>query len=193
VCREVIDHIHYLDTTIATLTSEIRSALNPYEAALSILCSITGVFEITAQVLIAEMGVDMSQFPTAGHLCAWAGVAPASYESAGKRRAAGTRKGGTWLRRSLLEAAHAAARTKDSYFSAQYVRIARHRVPNKAIVAVANSMLTVAWHLLTNGTLYEDPGADYFIKRHDPAIEAKRLQHRIELLGYEVTVTANVA
>jgi hypothetical protein len=120
-------------------------------------------------------------------------VAPASYESAGKRRAAGTRKGGTWLRRSLIEAAHAAVRVKGSYFSAQYIRIARHRGPNKAVVAVANSMLAVAWHLLTNGTLYEDPGADYFTKRHDPTIEAKRLQRRIEALGYEVTVSANVA
>jgi hypothetical protein len=135
----------------------------------------------------------MSQFPTPGHLCAWAGVAPASYESAGKRRAAGTRKGGIWLRRSLIEAAHAAVRVKGSYFSAQYIRIARHRGPNKAVVAVANSMLAVTWHLLTNGTLYEDPGADYFIKRHDPAIEAKRLQRRIESLGYEVTVSAHVS
>lgn len=118
---------------------------------------------------------------------------PASYESAGKRRAAGTRKGGTWLRRSLIEAAHAASRVKGSYFSAQYVRIARHRGPNKAIVAVANSMLAVAWHLLRDGALYQDPGADYFIKRHDPAIEAKRLQRRIEALGYEVSVTASVA
>lgn len=84
-------------------------------------------------------------------------------------------------------------RVKGSYFSAQYIRIARHRGPNKAVVAVANSMLAVSWHLLTNGTLYEDPGTDYFIKRHDPAIEAKRLQRRIESLGYEVTVTANMS
>jgi transposase len=193
VSREIIDHIGYLDATISSLTEEIRRMLTPYEAAFTILCSITGISEITAQILIAEMGVDMSQFPTPGHLCAWAGVAPASYESAGKRRAAGTRKGGIWLRRSLIEAAHAAVRVKGSYFSAQYIRIARHRGPNKAVVAVANSMLAVTWHLLTNGTLYEDPGADYFIKRHDPAIEAKRLQRRIESLGYEVTVSAHVS
>jgi transposase len=188
-CRRIIDHIDYIDAAIAGLTDAINLRLGPFDAALSILCSITGVSQITAQIMIAEMGVDMSRFPTAGHLCAWAGVAPASYESAGKRRPAGTRKGGTWLRRALIEAAHAAARTKGSYFSAQYVRIARRRGPNKAVVAVANSILTVAWHLLSNGDLYDDPGADYFTKRHDPATEAKRLQRRIETLGFVVTVT----
>jgi transposase len=193
VCRHVIDHIDYLDVAIAELTTEIARLLVPFDAAVTVLSSITGVSQTTAQVMIAEMGVDMSRFPTAGHLCAWAGVAPASYESAGKRRPAGTRKGGTWLRRSLIEAARAAARTKGSYFSAQYVRIARHRGPNKAAVAVANSILAVAWHLLTEGALYDDPGADYFNKRHDPAIEAKRLQRRIEALGFVVTVTDQAA
>lgn len=193
VSREIIDHIGFLDATIASLGAEISSLLRPYEAALRALCSIIGISEITVQVMIAEMGVDMSRFPTPGHLCAWAGFAPASYESAGKHRPAGTRKGGAWLRRSLIEAAKAAARVKDSYFSAQYIRIARHRGPNKATVAVANPMLAVAWYLLTNGTLYEDSGAEYFIKRHDPAIEAKRLQHRIEGLDYGVTITGNLA
>jgi len=120
-------------------------------------------------------------------------VAPASYESAGKRRPAGTRKGGTWIRRALIEAAKAAARTKGSYFSAQYVRIARRRGPNKAAVAVANSILTVAWHLLSTGEFYVDPGADYFNTRNDPAIEAKRLQSRIEALGFIVTVQDTAA
>jgi transposase len=193
VCRHVIDHIDYLDRAIADLTTEITRLLVPFDAAVTVLCSITGVSQTTAQVMIAEMGVDMSRFPTPGHLCAWAGVAPASYESAGERRPAGTRKGGTWLRRSLIEAARAAVRTKGSYFSAQYVRIARRRGPNKASVAVANSILVVAWHLLTTGALYDDPGADYFNTRHDPAIEAKRLQHRIEALGFVVTVTEHAA
>ena len=120
---------------------------------------------------MAEMGTDMSRFPTAGHLCAWAGVAPASHESAGKRRPDGTRHGSTWLQRAHIEASRAAARTKGSYFSAQYSRIARRRGPNKAAVAVAHSILAVTWHLLTTGTLYEDPGARYFEQRHDPAIE----------------------
>lgn len=139
------------------------------------------------------MGADMTRFPTAGHLCAWAGVDPASHESAGKRRPSGTRHGSTWLQRALVEAARAAARTKDSYFSAQYSRIARRRGPNKAAIAVAHSILNVTWHLLTTGALYDDPGSDYFLLRHDPAIEAKKLQQRIEALGYDVTVAVAAA
>jgi len=139
------------------------------------------------------MGIDMSRFPSPGHLCAWAGVAPASHESAGKRRPAGTRHGAPWLRRALVPAARAAARTKGSYFSAQYARIARRRGPNKAAVAVANSIVAVAWHLLSNGALYDDPGADYFERRNDPVREAKRLQRRIEALGFEVTIGEKAA
>lgn len=193
VCRQIIDHIDFLDHSIAALTAELTARLVPFEPAVTILCSITGVSSTTAEVMIAEMGVDMSRFPTAGHLCAWAGVAPASHESAGKRRPVGSRHGSTWLQRALIEAARAAARTKGSYFSAQYSRIARRRGPNKASVAVAHSILAVAWHLLTNGALYEDPGAQYFERRHNPDIEAKRLQRRIEALGYEVTLTEKAA
>jgi len=193
VCRQVIDHIDFLDRSIATLTTEIAALLAPFEATLTIICSITGVGRATAEVMVAEMGTDMSRFPTAGHLCAWAGVAPASRESAGKRRPTGTRHGSTWLQRALIEAARAAARTKGTYFSAQYARIARRRGPNKAAVAVAHSILNATWHLLTTGALYNDPGADYFSLRHDPAVEAKRLQKRIEALGFDVTVTAAAA
>ena len=144
-------------------------------------------------MIVAETGADMSRFPTAGHLCAWAGVAPASYESAGKRRPAGTRHGSPWLRRTLVEAARAGARSKGSYYSAQYARIARRRGPNKAAVAVAHSMLDTVWHLLTTGALYQDPGADYFQRWHDPDAEAKRLKRRIEALGYTVTLTQQAA
>jgi transposase len=193
VCRQVIDHIDFLDRSIAALTAEITTRLAPFHGAMTIICSITGVSSTTAEVMIAEMGTDMSRFPTAGHLCAWAGVAPASHESAGKRRPDGTRHGSTWLQRALVEAARAAARTKGSYFSAQYSRIARRRGPNKAAVAVAHSILAVTWHLLTNGVIYDDPGSQYFEQRHDPAIEAKRLQKRIESLGYQVTIAENAA
>jgi hypothetical protein len=135
----------------------------------------------------------MSRFPTAGHLCAWAGLAPASYESAGKRRPAGTRQGSPWLRRTLIQAARAAARSRNSYSNGQYARIARRRGPNKASVAVAHSMLEVVWHLLTTGALYQDPGADYFERWHDPAAEAKRLKRRIEALGYDVVLNQKAA
>ena len=193
LCRQIIDHIDFLDKTIATLTKDICEGLVDFSPAMTILCSIPGVSETTAQVIIAETGGDMSKFPTSGHLCAWAGVAPASYESAGKRRPAGTRNGAPWLRRVLIESARAAARNKGTYYYAQYARIAKRRGPNKAAVAVAHSMLDTAWHLLTSGTLYEDPGADYFDRRHNPAIEAKKLAERIKALGYEVTITEQVA
>jgi transposase len=108
VCRQVIEHIDFLDRSIATLTADVTDRLCPFESAVTILCSIPGVSRTTAEVMIAEMGVDMTRFPTSGHLCAWAGVAPASHESAGKRHPVGTRKGSTWLQRALVEAARGA-------------------------------------------------------------------------------------
>ena len=193
VCRQIIDHIDFLDQVIASLTAEITARLVPFDSAVEIITSITGISRTTAEVIVAETGAEMSRFPTAGHLCAWAGLAPASHESAGKHRPAGTRHGSPWLRRTLIEAARAAARTKGSYSSAQYARIARRRGPNKAAVAVAHSMLAVVWHLLTTGALYDDPGADYFQRRHDPAAEAKRLTRRIQALGYEVSLHEKAA
>ena len=193
LCRQIVDHLDFLDRSIATLTQEICERLVPFAPKVTLLTSIPGISEVTAQVIVAEPGAYMTRFPTPGHLCAWAGVAPASYESAGKRRPAGTRHGSPYLRRTLIEAARAAARTKGSYYSAQYSRIARRRGPNKAAVAVAHSILECAWHLLSTGALYEDPGADYFERRHDPAVEAKRLQRRIEALGSSVTITERAA
>jgi transposase len=193
VCRRIIDHIGFLDSSIAALTDEVTTRLVPFEAAVAIVTSVPGISRTTAEVIVAETGADMSRFPTAGQLCAWAGVAPASYESAGKRKPAGTRHGSQWLRRALIESARAAARTKNSYYSAQYSRIARRRGPNKAAVAVANSMLFTIWHLLSTGALYDDPGADYFERRHDPSVEAKRLGQRIEALGFDVTITKSAA
>jgi len=193
VCRQIIDHIDFLDRSIAALTEEITTRLVPFEAAVAIVTSVPGISRKTAEVIVAETGADMSRFPTPGQLCAWAGVAPASYESAGKRRPVGTRHGSQWLRRALVESARAAARTKNSYYSAQYARIARRRGANKAVVAVANSMLFTVWHLLSDGQLFEDPGADYFERRHDPAVEAKRLARRIEALGFDVTIEKSAA
>ena len=193
LCRQIIDHIDFLDGSITALTEEITTRLVPFEAAVALVTSIPGIARTTAEVIVAETGADMSRFPTPGQLCAWAGVAPASYESAGKRRPAGTRHGSEWLRRALIEAARAGARTKGSYYSALYVRVARRRGANKAAVAGANSMLFTIWHLLSTGAIYEDPGADYFERRQDPAVEAKRLARRIEALGFDVSVIEKAA
>ncbi|MGH2718190.1 MAG: transposase [Actinomycetota bacterium] len=189
----MIAHIDFLNASIDELTTQITERLLPFEPAMVLLTAIPAISEVAAQVVIAEIGVDMSRFPTAGHLCAWAGVAPASYESAGKKRPAGTRQGSRHLRRTLTECARAAARMKSTYFYAQYCRIARNRGSNKAAVAVAHSMLFAIWWALSTGAIYEDPGADYYQRHIDTDLQAKRLQARIEALGFEVSLTPKAA
>lgn len=184
VARQIIAHIDFLDASIAALSTEIAQGVAPFAQAVKVITSVTGIATLTAETIIAELGVDMKPWPTGGHCCAWAGLAPASYESAGKHRPAGTRHGQNWLRQALIEAAWGAVRTKNSYYNALYRRVARRRGPNKAIVAVAHSMLNTIWHLLSTGALYQDPGADFFHRLDDPAREAKRLTRRLETLGY---------
>ncbi len=193
LCTQIIAHLDFLDASIAALSAQINERLAPFEPQVALLCTIPGISTMAAEVIVAETGADMSRFPTPGQLCAWAGVAPASHESAGKRRPAGTRHGSPALRRTLIECSRGAVRTKGSYYGAFYKRVARRRGPNKAAVAVAHSILETAWHLLSTGATYEDPGADYFERRYDPAREAQRLQRRIEALGYRVTLTATAA
>lgn len=189
LARQILAHIDFLDATIDTLTTDIVERLTPFQAAVRLLTTIPGVDELTAQVIIAEIGVDMSRFPTAGHLAAWAGVAPASHESAGKRRPAGTRHGSRHLRRALVEAARAAARTKGTFLSARYQRIARRRGPNKAAVAVAHTMLIAVHHMLTTGEVYNDIGADFFERHVDPARRIRRHVAELEAAGFTVTLT----
>jgi transposase len=192
VARQIIDHIDFLDRSIAVLADEITTRLVPFEAAVAIVTSIPGISEVTAQVIVAETGADMSRFRTPEQLCTGQGSRRPA-ESAGKRRPAGTRHGAPWLRRTLIEAARAASRTKASYYHAQYTRIAKRRGPNKAAVAVANSLLFTIWHLLSSGAFYQDPGGDYFERRHDPVVEATRLTRRIEALGFDVDLTQKAA
>jgi transposase len=189
LARQILAHIDFLDATIDTLTREIVERLVPFQAAVELLKTIPGVSDLTAQTIIAEIGVDMSRFPTAGHLAAWAGVAPASHESAGKRKPAGTRHGSRHLRHALIEAARAAARTKDTFLSARYSRIARRRGPNKAAVAVAHSILIAAHHMLLTGEIYNDLGAQFFDRRTDPARRIQRHVAELEAAGYTVTLT----
>lgn len=188
VCRQILAHIDFLDASIDELSEEVVKRMGPFEGAITLLQSIPGVSRLTAEVIVAETGADMSRFPTPRHLAAWAGVAPASHESAGKRRPAGTRKGGRWLRRYLIEAARAASRSKGTYLSAQYRHLARRRGDNKAIVAVANSILTISWHLLTTGETYQDLGADHFQKPQTRDGQARRLTKQLEALGFAVTL-----
>lgn len=188
VARQILDHIAFLDTSIGQLSAQIADRCAPFQTAVGLLCEIPGWRTLTAEVFVAETGADMSRFPTPGQLAAWAGVAPASHESAGKRRPAGTRHGTRWLRQALIESAMAAARG-DSYLAAQHRRIARRRGANKATVAVAHSMIVIAWHLLTTGAHYQDLGGDYFERRRDPHAESRKLVKQLEALGHVVTLT----
>lgn len=149
--------------------------------------SIPGFSRIVAEVFIAETGGDMSQFPTAGHLASWAGVSPGSNESAGRVKSTKTRPGNRYLKGVLGIAALSAARSRNTYFSAKYKRIAARRGPMRAIVAVEHAMITAAWNLLTNGDLYREPGADYFTARQ-PAKTKARAINQLEALGYKVTL-----
>jgi transposase len=188
VARQILDHIDFLDSRIAAISEEVAVRCAPFAAAMQRLMDVPGISRISAEVIIAETGADMSRFPSPAHLASWAGLAPGNHESAGKRRKVGTRPGDRWLRRVLIEAARAAARTGGSYFGAQYRQIARRRGPNKAAVAVAHSLLDLVWHLLTTGAQFEDLGADYFQRRLDPEREARRLVRQLERLGHTVTL-----
>jgi len=155
------------------------------------LDTIPGVARQTAEVIVSEIGIDMSRFPTADHLAAWAGVAPGSNESAGKRRSGKTRPGNKALRAALNQAAHGAAHTKNTYLAAQYRRLAARRGKKKAIVAVMHSILVISYHLIQRNEPYRELGGDYFDKQK-PEATAKRLVKRLESLGFLVSLQSSL-
>ena len=188
IVGQILAHIDFLDTAIDRLSEAIEEQLGPFgtqQAAL--LCTIPGVQRRAAEVIIAETGGEMSKFATAGHLASWAGVCPGNDESAGKRRSGRTRKGSKWLRQTLTESAKAAGRTKDTYLAAQYARMRVRRGANRATTTVAHSILVAAWHMLSTGETYRDPGGDYYVRR-DPVRATKRLVAQLERLGHTVTL-----
>ena len=180
-------HIDFLDQEIEQLSREIAERMRPFEEALGLAETVPGIGLKTAQMILSEIGTDMSDFPTAGHLASWAGMCPGNNESAGKRKSGKTRKGSPWLREALVEAARAAARSKNTYLSSQYHRIAARRGANRAAVAVGHSILIILYHILKDNTVYEDLGANYFDER-DRTATLRRAVQRIEKLGYKVTV-----
>lgn len=185
-------HITFLDDEIERLSQEIAERQRPFEESLGRLQTIPGIGRRTAEVILAEVGPDMSRFPTAGHLASWAGVCPGQNESAGKRMSGRTRKGCVWLREALTEAARAAARTRRTYLAAQYHRIAARRGAKRAAVAVAHTILVIVYHLLQRGGVYEDLGPNYFDERNKTAT-VKRAVARITRLGYDVVLTPQAA
>jgi len=184
---EMLGQVDYLDESIKRVSREIEERLRPFEEEVARLDAITGIGRRIAEELLAEIGKDMSRFPSDRHLASWAGMCPGNHQSAGKRYSGKTRKGNPWLRRALVEAAHAAAHTKRTYLSAQYHRLAGRRGKKKAIVAVAHSILVIAYHLLREQSQYKDLGGNYFDER-DKEVISHRLVRRLEKLGYEVSL-----
>jgi len=176
--RQIAWHIERID-------EEANDAPLSFRELILRLCAIPGVSRLSATAILAEIGRDMSRFPTAGHLVAWAGLCPGQNESAGKRKSARLRRGAPWLKTMLVQCAWAAKRAKDSYYMAQFHRLRSRRGPQKAICAVAASLLTAIYHMLKSGAPHRDLGADYFDRR-SPEAKAKRLVTQLAKLGFEV-------
>jgi transposase len=190
--REYLDQVDYLERKIAVFEEEIGRHLDPFVQAISLLDPVPGCNPVSLRALLAEIGTDMAQFPTAKHLCSWACVCPGNRESAGQRKSGRTRKGNRWLRGLLNQRAWAAAHTKDTYFWAQFRRLRRHRGEKRALLAVAHSLLTVIWHMLKHGTEYRELGADYFDRIEPQRLERQAIS-RLERLGFVVTLQKKTA
>jgi len=184
---EQLAHVDFLEAAIDRVSAEVAARLDSAEDQLANLDSIPGIGRHVAEALVAEIGTDMGRFPTAHHLASWAGMCPGNHESAGKRQSGKTRKGSPWLRALLVQAAHAAARTKGTCLAAQYRRLAARRGKSRAAVAVGHTILVVAFHLLRDGTTYRDLGPTYFDQLDRQHVE-RRLVHRLHDLGYRVTL-----
>jgi len=187
VLTELLCQIDNLDETVTRFDEQIQEHCAPFEEAVRLLDTIPGVARQTAEIIVAEIGTDMSRFPSAAHLAAWAGVAPGNHESGGKRRSGKTRKGCKPLGVALNQASHAASHTKHTYLSAQYHRLARRRGKKRAIMAVGHSILVIAYHLILRQEPYRELGGDYFEKRRPEAV-AKHFVKRLEKLGYSVSL-----
>ena len=184
---EHLSTLEYLDEAIARISAEIDQRLMAEQEAIALLDTIPGVGPRAAEMLIAEIGTDMSRFPSAKHLASWAGMCPGNHESGGKRLSGKTRKGSRWLRQSLVEIAHVASKTKHTYLAAQYRRIAARRGKKRALIAVGHTVLTIVYTMLTRQQPYQDLGAAYFDQRERHRVE-RRLVQRLERLGYEVAL-----
>jgi transposase len=180
-----LDQIGQLEQAVRDV--EVRASAAPFRAAIELLSTIPGVSNTTATVIVAEIGDDMSRFPSAGHLLSWAGLCPRLDESAGKRMSNRTRQGAPWLKTVLVQAAWPASTKRNSYLRAQFQRLKARRGPKKAIVAVAASILTAAYHMLRTGAEYHDLGAGHFDRLAQRSAK-DRLVKRLSALGYRVTL-----
>jgi len=180
-----LDQIDALDAAIARIDREVEASIAPFRTAVEQVRTVPGIKSLAAQTILSEIGIDMSRFPSSGHLISWACICPRSDESAGKRRSTRIRKGSPWLKTTLVQCAWAATRKKGSYLQAQYYRLRARRGPKKAIVAVAASILTAIYHMLKDGTMYQDLGPNHFDARAKER-QKNRLIKRLADLGYAV-------
>ncbi|MGH3951710.1 MAG: IS110 family transposase [Pseudonocardiaceae bacterium] len=191
MCILHLEHIDHLADMIARLDTRIDEATLPFDAQIALLTTIPGIGERSAQVIISEIGVDMSRFPTAAHLASWAGLCPGNNESAGRHRSGRTRKGNKELREALTESAWAARQTS-TYVGAQFRRFHRRfgkKGGRKAAIATAHTLIVIVWHVLAENSVYRDLGSDYFTRRFDnPEARKRRLVNELEALGHKVTL-----
>ena len=183
----LLDHYEALEALIGRLGERIDRVLTPYAEAVARLETIPGVGRRVAEIVVAELGVEMGQFPTSRHLASWAGMCPGNNESAGKRRSGRTTKGGRWLRTALIQAAHAAGRSKATDLGSQYRRLASRRGAKRAAVAVGHTLLGIIYQILGRGTTYEDLGPTY-LERLEPERMTRQLVKRLQRLGHKVTL-----
>jgi len=184
--------IQDIDRNVAALITrmdqEVEAGQASFKSLISQLTTIPGIDVLAAWIILSEIGLDMTRFPTAGHLLSWAGLCPRNNESAGKRHSTRLRKGDRWLKTLLVQCAWAAKRKKGSYFNAQFYRLTARRGPKKAVCAVAASLLTTIYHMLKDGTQFQDLGADHFDRRSKES-KAKRLVVQLAKLGFDTRLT----
>jgi transposase len=185
--RRQLRHVEFLEGQIEELSQEIEERMRPFQVAIERIDEIPGLGRRSAEAILAEIGTDMSRFPTAKHLCSWARICPGTNESAGKRRSGATGKGSSWLRPALVEAAWSASNQKGTYYNALYHRLAGRRGNKRAIVAVAHALLTAIYYMLRDGVVHRDLGPDHF-DRIDREAVVKRNVRRLEKLGYQVSL-----
>jgi transposase len=187
---QMLAQIDFIDETVETLSQRVEELTAPFSRELELLDTIPGVDRRTAEMLIAEIGPDMSRFPSAGHLASWAGLCPGQHESAGKQRSGKTRKGSKWLRGALTESAKAVVRTKGSYLAARYHRIKSRRGHAKATIATAHKILTAAYYVLDSDMPYHELGEEFFYRRDADNADRyrRRLIRQLERLGHKVTL-----
>jgi transposase len=184
---EQLSHLDYLDEAMERLSAEIEQRLQDEWEAVELLDSVPGISQRAAEIVVAELGVDLQRFPSAKHLASWAGMCPGNKESGGKRLSGKTRKGNVWLRQVLIEIAHVASKTKDTYLAAQYRRIAARRGKKRALIALGHTILVIIYHILTERKPYHELGGRYFDQRERGQVE-RRLVRRLERLGYSVSL-----